>query len=63
MTKIIDANGKETSEAGALKGYFGLQPGQSLAGFMAEVKQLTPEDKTELAVGAAKALGWSVVES
>lgn len=60
--KIIDNNGKEISEAATLKQYFGLQPEQTLSGFMTEVKLLSPAAKTELAIGAAKELGWTVVQ-
>jgi len=60
MAKIIDNNGKEISEAGVIRQYFGMQPGQTLAQFMVEVKQLSPESKTELALGAAKELKLSV---
>lgn len=59
--KIIDGNGKEISEASAIKAYFGTKQGQSLQEFMAELKALTLEDKTELAVGAARELGYHVV--
>lgn len=30
----------------ALKDYFGYRPGQNLTDFMAEIKALTPEDKS-----------------
>jgi len=62
MARIIDTNGKEVSEAAAMKTYFGLAPEQTLSGFMAEVKALTPEAKTELALGAAKNLGYTITE-
>lgn len=58
--QILDNNGKVQSDAVVLKSYFGFQPGQTLAGFMAEVKQLTLEDKAELVVGAAKELNWTI---
>jgi len=67
MAKIIkDNNGKEVSEAvvlsNVLSDYFGLQPDQTItiADFMAKLKQLTPESKTELALGAAKELNYTV---
>lgn len=46
-----------------LREFFGFQPGQTLSGFMEEVKQLTPTDKMELAQLAAKELGCEVDES
>lgn len=61
--KIIDNNGKEISEAGAIKAYFGKKDEQNLSMFMDELKQLTPEAKTKLAIGAAKELGWTVEQS
>lgn len=33
------------SLSAALKAFFGTKPGQSLTDFMAEVKELTPEDR------------------
>jgi hypothetical protein len=57
---ITDNNGKVTSEASAIKAYFGMKPEQKLQDFMAELKELTPESKTELAIGAAEKLGWTV---
>jgi len=60
MAKIIGKDGKETSEAAVLRTYFGLKEGQKLTDFMAEVKALTPESKTELALGAAKELGLEI---
>lgn len=41
----------------AIKEYFGYLPGQGPAQFLQEIKALTPEDKKELAEGAAKELG------
>lgn len=57
---IKDTTGKTTSEASAIMQYFGKKEGQTLSEFMTEVRQLTPESKTELAIGACKELGWSV---
>jgi hypothetical protein len=41
----------------AIKQYFGMLPGQTMVQFLAELKALTPEEKLELARGAAKELG------
>ena len=60
--KIVDNAGKDVSEAVAIKNYFGVRPGDNATGFMKEIKDLTPSAKTELAQGAAKELGYSVVE-
>jgi hypothetical protein len=49
-----------TTQAAVLKRYFGLLPEQTLAGFTAELKQLDPKDKKELAVAAAKELGLTL---
>ena len=43
-----------------LKEYFGFKPGQTTLDFSAEVKELTPTDKEELAACAAKELGYTV---
>lgn len=59
--QIISPDGTVRTEAAAIQAYFGRQPGQSLSDFMKEIKELSPEGKTELAVGAAKELGWKVV--
>lgn len=48
---------REMSQIMVLKEYFGYRPGEGLKEFSAEVKALTPEDKTELAELAAKELG------
>ena len=53
-------NGKQISEISAIMAYFGRKPGQSLSEFNDEVKKLSPESKTELAIGAAKELGYSI---
>ena len=58
--QIINNERKECSEASAIMAYFGRHPGQKLTEFMDEIKQLSPESKTELAIGAAKELGWTV---
>jgi hypothetical protein len=58
---IHNKDGNEVSEAAVLMAYFGRKSGQSLGDFHAELKALTPEDKHELAIGAAKELGFEVV--
>ena len=63
MAKIIDNTGTEASEAKTIMVYFGRKPDQGVAELHAELKALTPESKTELACGAAKELGWTVVAS
>lgn len=60
--KIIDNTGKEVSEAAVIKSYFGMRPAQTVGEFMTEIKALTPESKTELALGAAKELGYTTLE-
>lgn len=61
MAKIIDNNNKEVSEIATIAKYF-KNPGESTADFMTATKTLTPEDKTYLAHGAAKELGFVVTE-
>lgn len=59
---IKNNSGTVQSEAGVLKTYFGMHPGQTLTGFMGEIKALTPESKNELVRGAAKELGHTIEE-
>jgi len=59
--QILDENGKVQSETGAISKYFRM-PGETVSEFMAQVRKLTPESKTELATGSAKAIGWTVQE-
>lgn len=59
--KIIDNEGKETSQMVAIARYFRGKD-ESAAQFMRATQGLTPADKEELARGAAKELGWTVVE-
>ena len=54
--------GNAIGEAGMIRKYFGMQEGQTLTEFGAELKELKPADKTELADGAAKEMGYQVVE-
>jgi len=62
MTTIItDNDGKARSEAVVLAAYFRL-PNQSMKDFQAELKALSPVAKTELALGSARELGWTVTE-
>jgi hypothetical protein len=60
--KILDPDGKETSEASVIAKYF-RKEGQTMTEFYQEIKALTPHDKTDLAVGVAKALGFTLVEA
>lgn len=57
---ITKQNGQVVGEVAVLQEYFGRKEGQSLQEFMAETKALTPESRTELANGAALALGYTV---
>lgn len=58
--KIKKIDGTEVSEAATLQEYFGRKQEQTLQQFMAELKALKPEDKTELAHLSALALGYTV---
>jgi hypothetical protein len=63
MAKIItDKEGNTHSEAVTLMTYFRL-PGQSARDFQSELQPLSPDAKTELALGAANAMGWKVTDS
>ena len=58
--QIKNAAGEIKSSIVVLKNYFGQKEGQTLNEFNEEVKRLTPEDKEELVIGAAKELGYTV---
>lgn len=60
--RIVDTEGKEVSQASVIGKYF-RQPDEKLQDFMAGMKALTPADKEELAIGAAKELGYLVHQS
>lgn len=60
--RIINPAGEDRAPALVLQQYFGRKDGQTLQDFMSEVKVLTPGDKLELTIGAAHALGWSVLD-
>lgn len=59
--KIVNNQGTETSEAATVMAYY-RRPTESMQDFYAQLKQLDPESKRELAVGAAKELGWTLVD-
>jgi len=63
MTKIIiDKEGQTRSEAVTLATFFRL-PNESARDFQCELQALSPDAKTELAIGTAKELGWKVTDS
>jgi hypothetical protein len=63
MTQIIiDKEGNTRSEAVTLITYF-RQPHESARDFQSQVQALSPDAKTELALGAAKEMGWKVTDS
>ena len=63
MNKIItDEKGKTHSEAVTLATYFRL-PNQSARDFQREVEALSPDDKSELVLGAARKMGWAVTDA
>lgn len=59
--QIKDKLSNVKTEAASIMEYFGRKEGQTLQEFMGEIRALSPESKTELAVGAAKELGWEVI--
>jgi hypothetical protein len=48
--------------APAAKKFFGLKENQTLADFAAEIRRLTPEDRTELKAGLEAILGIIIEE-
>ena len=61
-TIIGDKDAKPLSDAAVLAAYFRL-PNQSSQAFLSELKALSPEDKRELVLGAAKELGCTVADA
>ena len=53
---------QEMTPVQVLREYFGMKPGQSLADFAKELKELTPEDRNELVTLAAEKLNVTVKE-
>lgn len=60
MAKFKNNSNSEVSEVSAIMAYF-RQAGESVSQFNEQLKQLSAADKTELAIGAAKELGWTPV--
>jgi len=56
-----DFDGNAVNEAATLTAYFGARPGDTMAEFLKELRALSPEAKTELALAAAIELGYAVV--
>ena len=59
MNAYKDNNNKIVGEITVIAAYF-RRPDETLSQFMAQLKPLTAADKTELAIGVAKEMGWSV---
>ena len=51
----------QISFAAGAKRFFGLKKGQTVGEFAAELKQLTPKDRADLAPELSRALGVEVV--
>lgn len=59
--KIYNQENREIGESLVLKAYFGTKPGQGVKEFLAELRELTPEAKTELTLLCAKELNYAVI--
>lgn len=59
LIKITDQNGNDVPRMTAIAKYF-RKPDESVAVFSNGCKALTEDDKDELAIGAAQALGYKV---
>lgn len=57
---FIKPDGSLVGEAVVIKEYFGQKEGQNATDFMRELRALDEASKTELAIGAAEKLGYSV---
>jgi hypothetical protein len=56
-----DQTGNSKTTAATLMAFF-RKPEQTVSEFSAELKALQPEEKQELAVGAANEMGWIISE-
>lgn len=59
---IKNHEGKEVGQLTVLAAYF-RKSDETISQFSEQCKKLSPQDKEELALGAAKELGWMVVEA
>lgn len=48
---------KKPGKIGMIKEYFGFRPGDTAKDFMEEIKALSQDERTELAIGAAENMG------
>lgn len=62
MKQFKKHDGSVVGEVSVLATYF-RKADESMQNFSEQLKKLSEGDKTELAVGAAKELGWEVVGS
>jgi hypothetical protein len=58
--EYIDNTGAKVGEMTVISKYFRKQD-ETIAAFSQQIKAFTPEDKAELAAGAAKEMGWITV--
>lgn len=54
---------KEFTVVSAIRSFFGMKPGETLQEFMAELKELSPAEKQELAELAVKEMGGVLKQS
>lgn len=60
MQEFKNSNNETKGETSAIIAYF-KRNDESVAQFSEQLKKLSPADKTELAIGTAKELGWTEV--
>lgn len=60
MKQFKKHDGSIVGETSAMAAYF-RKPDESMQVFSEQLKKLSAEDKTELAMGAAKEMGWMEV--
>lgn len=53
----MSAEKKKPGKIGMIKDYFGFRPGDTAKDFMEEIKALSSEERTELAILSANAMG------
>lgn len=60
IAKILDGNGREVSQGAVVAKYYKME-GETTTQIMGAMRGLTPANKEELAIGAAKELQYQIV--
>lgn len=57
---MAETTKKHVTPAVALKSFFGMKEGQTLQGFLAEIKELSEEERLNLAKLVCEEMGWEL---